>query len=152
MIHCAARATPYAQRADYDRDNVIATQTVLEWCAALGSPRLVHVSSSSVLYRDGDQARPHRGDPAAAHLRQRLRPDQGRLRAAGPHLPRLLGDRPPARGLRARGHRALPADHRRRPGGPDPAADRAHGARRRRPHLRRQPRRLPDPDSPRDPT
>lgn len=55
VIHCAARATPYAKRADYDRDNVIATQTVLEWCAALGSPRLVHVSSSSVLYRDGDQ-------------------------------------------------------------------------------------------------
>lgn len=55
VIHCAARATPYAKRADYDRDNVVATQTVLDWCAALGSPRLVHVSSSSVLYRDGDQ-------------------------------------------------------------------------------------------------
>lgn len=55
VIHCAARATPYAKRSDYDRDNVIATQTVVDWCALLGGPRLVHVSSSSVLYRDGDQ-------------------------------------------------------------------------------------------------
>ncbi|XBB67291.1 NAD(P)-dependent oxidoreductase [Nocardioides sp. WV_118_6] len=55
VIHCAARATPYAKRADYDSDNVIATQTVVDWCALLGNPRLVHVSSSSVLYRDGDQ-------------------------------------------------------------------------------------------------
>jgi nucleoside-diphosphate-sugar epimerase len=55
VIHCAARATPYARRADYERDNVVATRTVLDWCARLGEPRLVHVSSSSVLYRDGDQ-------------------------------------------------------------------------------------------------
>jgi nucleoside-diphosphate-sugar epimerase len=55
VIHCAARATPYAPRKAYERDNVVATATVLAWCAELGSPRLVHVSSSSVLYRDGDQ-------------------------------------------------------------------------------------------------
>lgn len=55
VIHCAARATPYAPRRAYERDNVDATATVLAWCATLGSPRLVHVSSSSVLYRDGDQ-------------------------------------------------------------------------------------------------
>ena len=55
VIHCAARATPYARPADYERDNVVATRTVLDWCARLGTPRLVHVSSSSVLYRDGDQ-------------------------------------------------------------------------------------------------
>lgn len=55
VIHCAARATPYAPRRDYDRDNVRATETVVAWCRLLGSPRLVHVSSSSVLYRDGDQ-------------------------------------------------------------------------------------------------
>lgn len=55
VIHAAARATPYASRKAYERDNVVATQTVLEWCGLLGLPRLVHVSSSSVLYRDGDQ-------------------------------------------------------------------------------------------------
>lgn len=55
VIHCAARATPYAPRKDYERDNVAATATILDWCARLGHPRLVHVSSSSVLYRDGDQ-------------------------------------------------------------------------------------------------
>jgi len=55
VVHCAARATPYAPRRDYERDNVDATRTVLAWCERLGRPRLVHVSSSSVLYRDGDQ-------------------------------------------------------------------------------------------------
>ncbi len=55
VIHAAARATPYAPRRAYDRDNVAATQTMVDWCRALGSPRLVLVSSSSVLYRDGDQ-------------------------------------------------------------------------------------------------
>ncbi len=55
VVHCAARATPYAKRSAYESDNVTATRTVLDWCTALGGPRLVHVSSSSVLYRDGDQ-------------------------------------------------------------------------------------------------
>ena len=55
VIHAAARATPYASRSAYERDNVAATATVLAWCERLGDPRLVHVSSSSVLYRDGDQ-------------------------------------------------------------------------------------------------
>jgi nucleoside-diphosphate-sugar epimerase len=55
VIHCAARATPYAPRRDYVRDNELATRTVVDWCTDLGRPRLVHVSSSSVLYRDGDQ-------------------------------------------------------------------------------------------------
>lgn len=59
VVHCAARATPYASRKAYERDNVVATQTVVDWCERLGQagrpPRLVHVSSSSVLYRDGDQ-------------------------------------------------------------------------------------------------
>jgi nucleoside-diphosphate-sugar epimerase len=59
VVHCAARATPYASRRDYERDNIAGTRTVVEWCERLGRdgsrPRLVHVSSSSVLYRDGDQ-------------------------------------------------------------------------------------------------
>ncbi len=55
VIHCAARATPYAPRREYVRDNELATRTVVDWCTRLGRPRLVHVSSSSVLYRDGDQ-------------------------------------------------------------------------------------------------
>lgn len=55
VVHCAARATPYAPRKDYERDNIDATRAVVAWCQRLGSPRLVHVSSSSVLYRDGDQ-------------------------------------------------------------------------------------------------
>ena len=55
VVHAAARATPYALRRDYERDNVEATGRIVALCEALGRPRLVHVSSSSVLYRDGDQ-------------------------------------------------------------------------------------------------
>ncbi|MBM9460905.1 NAD(P)-dependent oxidoreductase [Nocardioides sp. zg-536] len=55
VVHCAARATPYATPKAFERDNVTATATVLAWCEQLGLPRLVHVSSSSVLYREGDQ-------------------------------------------------------------------------------------------------
>lgn len=55
VIHCAAKATPYGSRADYVRDNVEVTRNVVEVCRRGGLPRLVYVSSSSVLYRDGDQ-------------------------------------------------------------------------------------------------
>jgi nucleoside-diphosphate-sugar epimerase len=55
VIHCAAKATPYGSRASYVRDNVEATRNVVEFCRLSGFPRLVYVSSSSVLYRDGDQ-------------------------------------------------------------------------------------------------
>jgi 2-alkyl-3-oxoalkanoate reductase len=55
VIHCAAKATPYGSRASYVRDNVEATRNVVELCRRSGFPRLVYVSSSSVLYRDGDQ-------------------------------------------------------------------------------------------------
>lgn len=54
MIHCAAKATPYA-KADYVRDNVQVTRSVVDLCRRAGLPRLVYVSSSSVPYRDGDQ-------------------------------------------------------------------------------------------------
>ncbi|WZH54263.1 MAG: NAD-dependent epimerase/dehydratase family protein [Nocardioides alkalitolerans] len=56
VVHCAARATPYARRREFEADNITATRTVVDWCArSWGRPRLVHVSSSSVLYHDGDQ-------------------------------------------------------------------------------------------------
>ncbi len=55
VIHCAAKATPYGSRAAYLRDNVEVTRNVVELCRRAGLPRLVYVSSSSVLYRDGDQ-------------------------------------------------------------------------------------------------
>lgn len=87
VIHCAARATPYAKRADYDRDNVVATRTVLDWCAALGHPRLVHVSSSSVLYRDGDQLDLTEDTPLPATFAN----DYARTKAASEGIARTYG-------------------------------------------------------------
>ncbi|HXU32819.1 MAG TPA: NAD-dependent epimerase/dehydratase family protein [Thermoanaerobaculia bacterium] len=55
VIHGAARATPWGTLAEYRRDNVEATRQVIDYCLRNGRPRLVYVSSSSVLYRDGPQ-------------------------------------------------------------------------------------------------
>lgn len=87
VIHCAARATPYASRKDYERDNVTATRTVVAWCQQLGSPRLVHVSSSSVLYRDGDQLDLTEDSP----LPDRFANDYARTKAASEQIVRGYG-------------------------------------------------------------
>ncbi len=55
VIHAAARATPWGSWEDYRRDNVEATRQVIDYCLRNGRPRLVYVSSSSVLYQDGPQ-------------------------------------------------------------------------------------------------
>ena len=55
VIHAAARATPWGSAGEFHRDNVAATQHVIEYCLAHGRPRLVYVSSSSVFYQDGPQ-------------------------------------------------------------------------------------------------
>lgn len=55
VVHAAARATPWARRQDYERDNVATTRQVISFCERSGLPRLVYVSSSSVFYRAGHQ-------------------------------------------------------------------------------------------------
>jgi nucleoside-diphosphate-sugar epimerase len=55
VIHAAARATPWARRQDYERDNVLATSRVIDFCRRRGLPRLIYVSSSSVYYQPGHQ-------------------------------------------------------------------------------------------------
>jgi len=55
VIHAAARATPWGRRRDFERDNVLATARVIDFCRRRGLPRLVYVSSSSVYYKDGHQ-------------------------------------------------------------------------------------------------
>lgn len=55
VLHAAARATPWGTSAEFHRDNVLATQHVIDYCLAHGRPRLVYVSSSSVFYQDGPQ-------------------------------------------------------------------------------------------------
>jgi nucleoside-diphosphate-sugar epimerase len=55
VIHAAARAAPWGSAAEYERDNVVATRQVIDFCRRSGLPRLVYVSSSSVFYRPGPQ-------------------------------------------------------------------------------------------------
>ncbi len=63
VIHAAARATPWGTEAEYRRDNVDATRQVIDYCLRNNRPRLVYVSSSSVLYRDGPQLGLTEGSP-----------------------------------------------------------------------------------------
>jgi nucleoside-diphosphate-sugar epimerase len=55
VIHAAARSSPWGSRAEFERDNVQATQNVIDFCERNGSPRLLFISSSSVYYRDCHQ-------------------------------------------------------------------------------------------------
>jgi len=55
VVHAAARASPWGSRRSFLRDNVQATENLLDYCAAAGQPRIVHLSSSSVYYRAEDQ-------------------------------------------------------------------------------------------------
>lgn len=91
VIHCAARAAPYAPRKAYERDNVTATRAVVDWCERLGRdggrPRLVHVSSSSVLYKDGDQLDLTEESPVAPPFAN----DYARTKAAAEGIIRTYG-------------------------------------------------------------
>jgi nucleoside-diphosphate-sugar epimerase len=55
VIHLAARASPWGTKADYFRQNVLATQNVVRFCERHSLPRLIYVSSSSVFYRHEHQ-------------------------------------------------------------------------------------------------
>lgn len=55
VVHCAALASPWAAPRAFVAANVDGTRHIVRWAARHGSPHLVYVSSSSVLYRDADQ-------------------------------------------------------------------------------------------------
>ena len=55
VIHAAGLASPWGRVEEFERHNVEATRHVVEWCERNGLPRLLYLSSSSVLYRRYDQ-------------------------------------------------------------------------------------------------
>lgn len=55
VIHAAARSSPWGSRKDFERQNVLATRHVIDFCEARGVRKLVYVSSSSVFYSESDQ-------------------------------------------------------------------------------------------------
>ena len=55
VIHAAARSSPWGGLAEFQRQNVLATMHVMDFCEAKKVRKLVYISSSSVFYREGDQ-------------------------------------------------------------------------------------------------
>lgn len=55
VIHGAARASPWGPRNEFVRQNVQATEHVVDFCVRNGHPKLVYISSSSVFYRHQHQ-------------------------------------------------------------------------------------------------
>lgn len=93
VIHCAALASPWAPPRAFVAANVDGTRNVVRWAAAHGHPHLVHVSSSSVLYRDTDQLdltedSPVPPDPEQINVYARTKRISERVvdRYAGPHV------------------------------------------------------------------
>lgn len=55
VIHAAARSSPWGSLREFRKQNVSATQHVIDFCVANQVKKLIYVSSSSVFYRDEDQ-------------------------------------------------------------------------------------------------
>jgi nucleoside-diphosphate-sugar epimerase len=55
VVHCAARSSPWGSANAFERANVDATRNVIDFCERVGRPRLVHVSTTAVFYRNADQ-------------------------------------------------------------------------------------------------
>ena len=56
VIHAAARSNPWGTRSEFEQDNIVATQNVIDVCLGRSRlPRLVYISSSSVCYRSEHQ-------------------------------------------------------------------------------------------------
>ncbi len=55
VIHAAARSNPWGTRREFENDNVVGTQNVIDYCLRNGTPKLIYLSSSSVYYRPEHQ-------------------------------------------------------------------------------------------------
>ncbi|WP_382305059.1 NAD-dependent epimerase/dehydratase family protein [Herbiconiux sp. UC225_62] len=56
IVHAAARSSPWGTRAEFELENVQTTRAVVEFATRQATrPRIVFVSSASVLYTSGDQ-------------------------------------------------------------------------------------------------
>lgn len=55
VVHCAARSAPWGRRADFERDNVQATENLLRWAENMGVERFVHISTPALYFDFQDQ-------------------------------------------------------------------------------------------------
>jgi nucleoside-diphosphate-sugar epimerase len=55
VVHAAARSSPWGKRSEFDAQNIEATRNVIAFCERHGTPHLVYVSTSAVLYEKRHQ-------------------------------------------------------------------------------------------------
>ena len=55
VVHAAARSSPWGSKTQFYKNNIQATQNVVDFCRKNGRPKLVFISSSSIYYRSCDQ-------------------------------------------------------------------------------------------------
>jgi len=55
VVHAAARSSPWGSAREFEAQNVDGTRHVLEFCRQVGSPPVVYISTSAVLYRNAHQ-------------------------------------------------------------------------------------------------
>jgi nucleoside-diphosphate-sugar epimerase len=63
VIHAAARSSPWGSYQEFHRQNVEATENVVELCKQKNVSKLIYISSSSVFYKEGDQLQIYEEDP-----------------------------------------------------------------------------------------
>jgi nucleoside-diphosphate-sugar epimerase len=68
VVHCAARSSPWGTAKDFERQNVEATRNVLTFCREGGTPHLIYVSTSAVLYRNEHQYAMDEATPPAVRF------------------------------------------------------------------------------------
>lgn len=81
VVHAAARSSPWGPRREFERQNVLATQNVLDFCATHGRPHLIYVSTGAVLYRqehqlDLDEQTPYPEVPINDYARTKILAEQ----------------------------------------------------------------------------
>jgi len=65
VVHCAARSSPWGTARDFERQNIDATRHVIDFCRRVGSPHLIYISTSAVLYRNEHQLAMSESTPPA---------------------------------------------------------------------------------------
>ncbi len=55
VIHCAAKASPWGKKEEFERQNVLATENIIGFCHKNNVKKLIYISSSSVYYNEEDQ-------------------------------------------------------------------------------------------------
>jgi len=81
VVHAAARSSPWGARREFERQNVLATRRILDFCAQRGRPHLIYISTGAVLYRQQhqlnlDEQTPYPANPINEYARSKILAEQ----------------------------------------------------------------------------